>query len=310
MKLTYDHLLADRSLNLILTHLGKGDYLMIRCRLLVIIGILPVILLVARPVQARQATPATGCDVAPRTDAELQALAAAAVATPRAAATLTPAAGTPGGTPVDAATIAELERTLQLTTNCADAGDLKRLLALYTDRFIAEQVFGSQPSPIVRGTPVTTPSYIVQIPPPVGAAPEIEQASLLPDGHIGALVRAGSRTEMISFAHDTQRDLWQIDEIVPVMDFGTPSANPAAQQPAEAQIALADASAHLGVGQDALAIVRIEAKQWPDASLGCPKSGEFYAQVVTPGYLIVIRGGDQDLEYHTDQRGNVVLCHE
>jgi hypothetical protein len=35
-----------------------------------------------------------------------------------------------------------------------------------------------------------------------------------------------------------------------------------------------------------------------------------YSQIVTPGFLIVISGGDKVLEYHSDARGRIVLCQE
>jgi hypothetical protein len=48
--------------------------------------------------------------------------------------------------------------------------------------------------------------------------------------------------------------------------------------------------------------------EWSDASLGCPQEGMMYAQVITPGYLIVLEAQGQTFEYHTDQGTNVVLC--
>ncbi len=285
---------------------------MTRCRLLFFIALLPLLLIMPRSTAARQATPATGCDIAPRTTDELGALATTASATPAATPSLVAPLGTPAGESVDPATIAELQQTLQLTTNCADAHDLLRLLALYSDRFIAAQILAPQPVPIVRATPAATPSYIVRIPPPVGAEPEVEQAYRLPDGRIWALVRTGNRMEVIVFVRDTQRNLWQIDDITPVVPSATPSSSPSptAGQPAEVHQALTDAAAHLGVGEETLTVTQVEAKQWPDTSLGCPQPGQFYAQVVTPGYLIFIHGDGHELEYHADQRGTVVLCHE
>jgi hypothetical protein len=146
----------------------------------------------------------------------------------------------------------------------------------------------------------------------VGAQAEVERAYRLPDGRIWALVRTGNRMEVIIFVRNTQRDLWQIDDITSIVPSATPSSSPSptAGQPAEAQKALADAAAHLGVNAEMLTVVQVEAKQWPDASLGCPQPGQFYAQVVTPGYLILIRGDGHELEYHTDQRETIVLCHE
>jgi hypothetical protein len=287
---------------------------MTRYRLLFLITLLPFLFIMPRSTAARQATPATGCDIAPRTTDELGALATSTSPTPAATPALAAPAGTPIGEPVNVATIAELQQTLQLTTNCADAHDLLRLLALYSDRFIVEQVLRPEPAPIVHATPAATPSYIVKIPSPVGAEPEVEQAYRLPDGRIWALVRTGNRMEVIVFVRDTQRDLWQIDDITSVVPSATPSSSPSpspiAGQPAEAQKALADAAAHLGVNAETLTVTQVKAKQWPDASLGCPQPGQFYAQVVTPGYLILIRGDGHELEYHADQRGTIVLCHE
>ena len=42
----------------------------------------------------------------------------------------------------------------------------------------------------------------------------------------------------------------------------------------------------LGVGASELTLVRSNATDWPDASLGCPKPGMMYAQAITPGYEI------------------------
>jgi hypothetical protein len=74
--------------------------------------------------------------------------------------------------------------------------------------------------------------------------------------------------------------------------------------------ALADAAVHLGVSRADLQVERVEAHVWADSSLGCPKPGLMYSQIVTPGYLIVIAAGARNLEYHSDARGNVVLCQE
>ncbi len=49
--------------------------------------------------------------------------------------------------------------------------------------------------------------------------------------------------------------------------------------------------------------------EWGDTSLGCPMPGQFYAQVITPGFRFVFDYQGQQNEYHTDQDGsNVVTC--
>lgn len=55
--------------------------------------------------------------------------------------------------------------------------------------------------------------------------------------------------------------------------------------------------------------VLAEAVEWSDASLGCPESGKAYAQVITPGYRIVLSVGDREYELHTDRSArNIVIC--
>jgi hypothetical protein len=70
------------------------------------------------------------------------------------------------------------------------------------------------------------------------------------------------------------------------------------------------AVSHLGIGPDQLQVSQVEAHQWPDSSLGCPQPGLLYSQIVTPGFLVVLSSGTHQLEYHTDMRSRVVLCHE
>jgi hypothetical protein len=84
--------------------------------------------------------------------------------------------------------------------------------------------------------------------------------------------------------------------------------NPEAQGAVDAS--LRDAGGRLGPSAAQLQVETVEQREWRDSSLGCPQPGFFYAQVITPGYLIVIAGGGKRLEYHTDTRGRSVMCRE
>lgn len=64
----------------------------------------------------------------------------------------------------------------------------------------------------------------------------------------------------------------------------------------------------LGVAPETIQIVSVDARDWPDTSLGCPRPGEAYAQVITPGFLIVVEADGERIEFHSDQRDNVVRC--
>lgn len=71
-----------------------------------------------------------------------------------------------------------------------------------------------------------------------------------------------------------------------------------------------DAAARLGISEGDVKVEQLAERQWSDASLGCPRQGVLYAQVITPGFLIVVSGAGKELEYHADERGRVVLCAE
>jgi hypothetical protein len=99
--------------------------------------------------------------------------------------------------------------------------------------------------------------------------------------------------------------------VLPVVNPTPESAsNPEAQLAVDA--AMRDAAARLSpaIGAGDLHVQQVTAREWPDSSLGCPRQGEMYSQIVTPGYLVVISGAGKQLEYHTDARGRIVLCQE
>ena len=75
-------------------------------------------------------------------------------------------------------------------------------------------------------------------------------------------------------------------------------------------LAKRDLAERLGVSTYEIGIVSVEAVEWPDASLGCPKPGMMYAQVITPGYRIILEVGGKRYEYHSDWGKQVVLCAE
>jgi hypothetical protein len=71
---------------------------------------------------------------------------------------------------------------------------------------------------------------------------------------------------------------------------------------------VADAAKRTGVDPSAIQVVSVEARDWPDSSLGCPKPGFAYSQIVTPGFRIVLNAAGKQLEYHTDRGQQLVSC--
>lgn len=87
------------------------------------------------------------------------------------------------------------------------------------------------------------------------------------------------------------------------------AVNVPAEAEAAVQAARQQAASRLNVDAGRLTLMRVESRQWRDSSLGCPQPGQMYAQVITPGYLVVIAGpNQQQLAFHTDTRGRAVLC--
>jgi len=68
-----------------------------------------------------------------------------------------------------------------------------------------------------------------------------------------------------------------------------------------------DLAQRLGVSVEEIEVQAVEAVEWPDASLGCPQPGMMYAQVITPGYRILLQVGGKTYEYHSDRK-RVILC--
>jgi len=69
----------------------------------------------------------------------------------------------------------------------------------------------------------------------------------------------------------------------------------------------AQAVSDLGVDASEITLLEVSAEEFPDSALGCPDAGAFYAQVITPGYRVVLKAADQTVEYHTSTVADVVV---
>lgn len=79
--------------------------------------------------------------------------------------------------------------------------------------------------------------------------------------------------------------------------------------PAEIMQALnADARDRAGQPNATITLVRAEAVQWPDGSLGCPQPDMMYTQAIVPGYWVVMELDGESFDYRVSERGNFVLC--
>lgn len=275
--------------------------------------VLPLILAVligmtAMPAAAQQATPspAGGCSVEPRPQEEVNALAAIAAATPEGE--FSPVTvRLPAGDPVDEEVISELLATLDEADACAAEQDILRFLALYSDYFIVTYVFGDEPVGIDAGGQ-TAPQVNAEGT-PVAQVNVIDDAVEIDDGIIAAHVFVTGNSDFGSIVWFVrQDDRWIIQDIASAGDPPQGRADVPAEAEGIVDRVIEDASSVLGVDANDLSVASFKPVDWPDASLGCPEEDGVYAAVVTPGYRIVVTGGDRTLTYHTDRQVGIVNC--
>jgi len=65
-------------------------------------------------------------------------------------------------------------------------------------------------------------------------------------------------------------------------------------------------AAQLGLLPEEVKIIRTEKVDWPDACLGVSSAGQMCAQVITPGFRIILEANGKRYEYHTDTTGSAV----
>lgn len=73
---------------------------------------------------------------------------------------------------------------------------------------------------------------------------------------------------------------------------------------------LAQVAQALGVAPETLQLLTAESVEWSDTSLGCPQPGMMYAQVITPGWRVILMTDQgQSYEIHTGrQPDHFVVC--
>lgn len=72
----------------------------------------------------------------------------------------------------------------------------------------------------------------------------------------------------------------------------------------------ADLASRLGVDAGEISLVSVEARTWSTTALGCPEKGKMYAQVLTPGYKIILEVDGTRYDYRADEYGHFLLCNQ
>lgn len=74
------------------------------------------------------------------------------------------------------------------------------------------------------------------------------------------------------------------------------------------QLAKQDLADRLPIAVSQITLIEAREVVWSDSSVGCPQPGMMYAQVLTPGYLILLSGNNIHYEYHSGRDGEVFYC--
>lgn len=72
--------------------------------------------------------------------------------------------------------------------------------------------------------------------------------------------------------------------------------------------AKADLAQRLSISINEISLEKATSVVWPNASLGCPQKGMVYAEVLTPGYLIILIADNNEYEYHASRGTEVIYC--
>ena len=244
------------------------------------------------------------CSTEPRTVEEIATIQA------RPASEATPDA-TPAGERVlvDDETLAEITLALRAADACARLGDYARLAGAYSEAAIASGALAEELVPILPGTPEATPPSAKQ--PDTSGLAVVRAAWWIDETHAIAQVERGSTVREVRLVLEDGR--WLIDSVETIIDTvvtdGPATPDMSMVLPIEVMQAVIDLVAmEAGDEVTTVTIVEVEAVEWPDAFLGCPVEGSFAAQVITPGYRVVVQLEGEQLEIHTDLNGNAVTC--
>ena len=83
-------------------------------------------------------------------------------------------------------------------------------------------------------------------------------------------------------------------------------AMPESQYPAAIVAARQQLAADLGIEAEAITVASFEEREWPNACLGLPAEGEMCAEVITPGYLVVLNAEGEAYRARTNRDGSAV----
>jgi len=102
--------------------------------------------------------------------------------------------------------------------------------------------------------------------------------------------------------------------LTPTETLQAPPQSPAQPMPTNRVLrrvttqAIEDLSGRLALPAERIEFLELKSVLWPDGGLGCPRPGMAYLQVQQEGYLIRLRAGKREFDYHGGASRGPFLC--
>lgn len=74
------------------------------------------------------------------------------------------------------------------------------------------------------------------------------------------------------------------------------------EYPQVVELAKKDLAQRLNISIEEVQLIKQEKVDWSDTGLGFPEEGKMYAQVITPGFRIILKAKERQYEYHSDYK--------
>ncbi len=95
--------------------------------------------------------------------------------------------------------------------------------------------------------------------------------------------------------------------IVPVVSGQTQSIPPMSEsKKLDARLAVTTLSKQLSINPAGITVIHVSIMDWPDSSLGCPKPGNQYLQMITRGSLVLLRANMKAYRVHIGNNRAIV----
>lgn len=93
----------------------------------------------------------------------------------------------------------------------------------------------------------------------------------------------------------------------PIGPLVTPTLQSEVQENKIERLAKVKLAEYLKIEPGQIEVVHVERVDWPDASLGAPEEGMFYAQVIISGFRVKLLASSISYDAHTDEAGEQIV---